>query len=75
VEVHVGHPDAQRRVFLEQRLTGIDLLAQPAAYGAADEELDEAPDFVIIKATQGVSYVSPNCDAQYQRAANAQNRL
>jgi hypothetical protein len=46
VEVHVGHPDAQRRVFLEQRLTGIDLLAQPAAYGAADEELDEAPDFV-----------------------------
>lgn len=30
--------------------------------------VDEAPDFVIIKATQGVEYVSPTCDAQYQRA-------
>lgn len=29
--------------------------------------VDEAPDFVIIKATQGVEYVSPTCDAQYQR--------
>lgn len=25
-------------------------------------------DFVIIKATEGTSYVSPNCDAQYQAA-------
>lgn len=30
--------------------------------------VDEAPDFVIIKATQGTGYVSPTCDAQYQRA-------
>lgn len=25
-------------------------------------------DFVIIKATEGISYVSPHCDAQYQKA-------
>ena len=32
------------------------------------ESVDLAPDFVIIKATQGTAYVNPLCDAQYQRA-------
>lgn len=32
------------------------------------EAVDIAPDFVIIKATEGTGYVSPTCDAQYQRA-------
>ena len=37
---------------------GIDLAKVPA-------------DFVIVKATQGVTYVSPKCDAQYQSAKRA----
>lgn len=32
------------------------------------DSVDIAPDFVIIKATQGTGYVSPTCDLQYQRA-------
>lgn len=32
------------------------------------ESVDIAPDFVIIKATQGTDYINPLCDAQYQRA-------
>lgn len=32
------------------------------------EAVDEAPDFVIVKATQGTSFVNPICDQQYQRA-------
>lgn len=37
---------------------GIDLAAVPA-------------DFVIMKATQGTNYVSPDCDRQYQQAKKA----
>ena len=37
--------------------TGIDLTAVPA-------------DFVIMKATQGTYYISPDCDRQYQQARN-----
>ena len=37
---------------------GIDLAAVPA-------------DFVIMKATQGTNYVSPDCDRQYQQAKQA----
>ena len=29
---------------------------------------DEAPDFVICKATEGTGFVDPTCDAHYQRA-------
>lgn len=32
-------------------------------------------DFVIIKATEGTSYVSPYCDAQYQRAKKRGKKL
>lgn len=32
------------------------------------EATDIAPDFVIVLATQGTGFVSPTCDAQYQRA-------
>lgn len=45
------------------QLKGIDISSFQSV-----NAVDEAPDFVIIKATQGVGYVSPNCDAQYQRA-------
>lgn len=35
-------------------------------------DLTKVPcDFVIIKATQGVSYVNPDCDRAYQQAKNA----
>lgn len=30
--------------------------------------VDGAPDFVILKATEGTSYVDPDCDNKYQRA-------
>lgn len=32
-------------------------------------------DFVIIKATEGVGYTDPNCDANYQQAKNAGKKL
>lgn len=32
------------------------------------EAVDEALDFVIVKATQGTNFVNPICDQQYQRA-------
>ena len=35
---------------------------------------DQAVDFVICKATEGVKYVDPNCDKHYQRA-KAQGKL
>lgn len=35
---------------------------------------DQAPDFVICKATEGVGYVDSTCDAHYQRA-KAQGKL
>ena len=35
---------------------------------------DQAVDFVICKATEGVGYVDPNCDKHYQRA-KAQGKL
>ncbi|RYQ68385.1 Glycosyl hydrolases family 25 [Bifidobacterium pseudolongum subsp. globosum] len=41
---------------------GIDLAAVPA-------------DFVIMKATQGTNYVSPDCDRQYQQAKKASRLL
>lgn len=38
------------------------------------DAVNEAPDFCIIKATQGTSYVSRSCDPQYQKA-KALNKL
>ena len=35
---------------------------------------DQAADFIICKATEGVGYVDPNCDKHYQRA-KAQGKL
>ena len=34
-----------------------------------------ACDFVIIKATEGKSYVSPSCDKQFQQALNLGKKL
>ena len=34
----------------------------------ADSAVDLAKDAVIVKATEGVGYVDPTCDAKYQRA-------
>lgn len=36
---------------------------------------DEAPDFVIVKATEGTGYVAPTCDAQYQHAKTIGKKL
>ena len=44
-------------------LLGLDL-SKWQGIGAGDE----APDFVIAKATEGAAYVDPNCDGHYQRA-------
>lgn len=34
----------------------------------ATSTVDGAPDFVILRATEGVGYVDPDCDNKYQRA-------
>lgn len=51
-------------------MKGIDISAWQTV-----EAVDLAPDFVIIKATQGTGYVSPECDAQYQRAKSQGKKL
>ena len=48
-------------------MNGIDVSSWQAGI-----DLGKVPaDFVIVKATQGVTYVSPKCDAQYQSAKRA----
>lgn len=37
--------------------------------------IDEAPDFVIMKATEGVGYVDPTCDTKYQYAKSKGKKL
>ena len=39
MQIHVRHPDAESRVFLEQCLTGIDLLALMVTDGTTNTEL------------------------------------
>lgn len=51
------------------QLLGIDISNYQSV-----ESVDIAPDFVIIKATEGTGYVNPLCDSQYQRA-KAQGKL
>lgn len=45
-------------------LNGIDI----SSYQADIDLSKVAADFVIVKATEGISYVSPVCDRQYQQA-------
>ena len=45
-------------------LNGIDI----SGYQANIDLSKVAADFVIVKATEGISYVSPVCDHQYQQA-------
>ena len=48
-------------------MNGIDVSSWQAGI-----DLSKVPcDFVIVKATQGVTYVNPKCDAQYQSAKRA----
>lgn len=44
IEIHISYPDAEGGIFLEQGLSGINLLTQAAANGTAYAELDEAED-------------------------------
>lgn len=37
--------------------------------------IDEAPDFAIMKATEGVGYVDPTCDTKYQCAKSKGKKL
>ena len=48
-------------------MNGIDVSSWQAGIDIAKVPAD----FVIVKATQGVTYVSPKCDAQYQSAKRA----
>lgn len=45
-------------------LNGIDI----SSYQADIDLSKISADFVIVKATEGISYVSPSCDRQYQQA-------
>lgn len=52
-------------------LKGIDI----SKWQSVDTAKTSGADFVIIKATQGTSYVSPSCDPQYQVAKKAGKKL